>query len=105
MKRGVISEGDKKMKVKKWHIIIAIMLVVVSVIVSVLVMETKARESMHRVKLANGDEITFEYGTFNEALSQTFDKRFVLIPAGEAEERFVSFAAVSLSDSGGGDYI
>lgn len=88
-----------KVKLEKWQILFMIGLIIVLSIISILVLKMKVDERVQRVRLDNGDEITFEqrFGVIRTS-TQTFDERFALIPAGK-EERFESFAEVSLPDS------
>ena len=88
-----------KVKLEKWQILFMIGLIIVLSIISILVLKIKVDERVQRVRLDNGDEINFEqrFGVIRTS-TQTFDERFALIPAGK-EERFESFAEVSLPDS------
>ena len=89
-----------KVKLKKWQIVFLIGLIIFLSIIAILVLKINVDERVQRVRLDNGDEITFEqrYGVIMTS-TQTFDERFTLVSAEEIEGRFVSFAEVSLPDS------
>ena len=89
-----------KVKLEKWQILFIIGLIIVLSIISILVLKIKVDERVQRVRLDNGDEITFEqrYGVIRTS-TQTFDERFTLVSAEETEGQFESFAEVSLPDS------
>ena len=88
-----------KVKLEKWQILFIIGLIIFLSIIAILVLKINVDERVQRVRLDNGDEITFEqrYGVIMTS-TQTFDERFTLVSAEEIEGRFVSFAEVSLPD-------
>lgn len=89
-----------KVKLEKRQIIFLVCLIIIFSIIAIIVMEMKVNERVQRVRLDNGDEITFNEhsSVIYRKPSQTFDKRFTLIPAKKAEGRFESLAAVALPD-------